>query len=193
MIDGNGRNDGKHIVKSKARNGAKNRPRGQAKSWARGEARDTVKNDAKKAQPAPISKDQARELGRTFLDVAHALGTYRFESWNDMTAADRKKVEDEEWDLLTYSSRLTTKAVGVVLDDLQGDLATIAAGAAQATKVIGTIQNVKAILTLAAAFGALGGAIASGNAVAIASAASAAAAAALTAVTLKSAKGEGQA
>jgi hypothetical protein len=166
MSDG----DGKSIVKSKARSEAKNR--------------------ARKAQAGPISKDQARELGKAFLDVAHALGTYRFESWNDMTEADRKKVEDEEWDLLTFSSSLTTKAVGVVLDDLQGDLATIAAGAAQATKVIGTIQNVKAILKLAAAFVALGGAIVSGNAVAIASAASAAAAAAVTAVTLKSAKGD---
>lgn len=122
----------------------------------------------------PISKDQARELGRAFLDVAHALGTYRFDNWNDLTPADRKRIEDEEWDLLTYSSSLTTKAVGVVLEDLKGDLAAIAAGAAQATKVIGTIQEVKAALKIAAAFVALGGAIVSGNAVAITTAAAAA-------------------
>ena len=122
----------------------------------------------------PISKDQARELGRAFLDVAHALGTYRFDNWNDLTPADRKRIEDEEWDLLTYSSSLTTKAVGVVLEDLKGNLAAIAAGAAQATKVIGTIQDVKAALKIAAAFVTLGGAIVSGNAVAIATAAVAA-------------------
>jgi len=122
----------------------------------------------------PISKEQARQLGRAFLDVAHTLGTYRFESWNDLTAADRKRIEDEEWDLLTYSSSLTTKAVGVVLEDLKGNLAAIAAGAAQATKVIGTIQEVKAALKIAAAFVALGGAIVSGNAVAITTAAAAA-------------------
>lgn len=122
----------------------------------------------------PISKDQARELGRAFLDVAHALGTYRFDNWNDLTPADRKRIEDEEWDLLTYSSSLTTKAVGVVLEDLKGNLAAIAAGAAQATKVIGTIQEVKAALKIAAAFVALGGAIVSGNAVAITTAAAAA-------------------
>ena len=148
------------------------------------------KSRAKKAQAGPISKDQARELGRAFLDMAHALGTYRFDSWNDMTAADRKRVEDEEWDLLTCSSSLTTTAAGVVLDDLRGDLATIADGAARATKVIGTIQNVKAILKLAAAFVALGGAIVSGSAVAITSTAAAAAAAAVTAVTPGSAKHE---
>ncbi|HEX7579842.1 MAG TPA: hypothetical protein VF580_07565 [Thermoanaerobaculia bacterium] len=122
----------------------------------------------------PISKDQARELGRAFLDVAHALGTYRFDNWNDLTPADRKIIEDEEWDLLTYSSSLTTKAVGVVLEDLKGNLAAIAAGAAQATKVIGTIQEVKAALKIAAAFVALGGAIVSGNAVAITTVAAAA-------------------
>jgi hypothetical protein len=163
---------------------------GDGKSIVKSKARSEVKKRARKAQAGPISKDQAREVGKAFLDVAHALGTYRFESWNDMTAADRKKVEDEEWDLLTFSSSVTTKAVGVILDDLQGDLATIAAGAAQATKVIGTIQNVKAILKLAAAFAALGGAIVSGSAVAIASAGSAAAAAVMTAVTLKPAKGD---
>ena len=122
----------------------------------------------------PISKEQARELGRAFLDVAHTLGTYRFESWNDLTAADRKRIEDEEWDILTYSSSLTTKAVGVVLDNLKGDLAAIAAGAVQATKVIGTIHDVKVALKIAAAFVTLGGAIVSGNAVAITTAAAAA-------------------
>lgn len=125
----------------------------------------------------PISKEQARELGRAFLDVAHALGTYRFENWSDLTPADRKRIEGEEWDLLTYSSSLTTKAVGVVLDDLKADLALIAAGAAQATKVIGTIRDVKAALKIAAAFVTLGGAIVSGNAVAIATSATAAVAA----------------
>jgi|GEM_PF-1431203 len=134
----------------------------------------------------PISKEQARELGRAFLDVAHTLGTYRFESWNDLTAADRKRIEDEEWDILTYSSSLTTKAVGVVLDNLKGDLAAIAGGAAQATKVIGTIHDVKVVLKIAAAFVTLGGAIVSGNAVAIATAAAAAVAAT---GALKAAKG----
>ena len=163
---------------------------GKGKKKVKNGAKNGTRNGVKRTLSGPISKDQARDMGRAFLDVAHALGTYRFESWNDMTAADRKRIEDEEWDLLTYSSSLTTKAVGVVLDDLQGDLATITAGAARATKVIGTIQNVKAILKLAAVFAALGGAIVSGSAVAITSAASAAAAAVVTAVTLKSAKGD---
>ena len=134
----------------------------------------------------PISKEQARELGRAFLDVAHALGNYRFDNWNDLKAADRKRIEDEQWDLLTYSSSLTTKAVGVVLDNLKGDLAAIAAGAVQATKVIGTIHDVKVALKIAAAFVTLGGAIVSGNAVAIATAAAAAVAAT---GALKAAKG----
>ena len=154
-----------------------------------GKRKTDRKNGAEAIQAGPISKDQARELGRAFLDVAHALGTYRFDCWNDMTAADRKRIEDEEWDLLTFSSSLTTKAVGVVLDDLEGGLATIAAGADRATKVIGTIQNVKAILKLTAAFTALGGAIVSGSAVAITAAIAAAAAAAAAAVTLESPKG----
>src|ERR1035437_9645281 len=143
--------------------------------------------DSKKDGGAmPISKEQARELGRAFLDVAHTLGTYRFESWNDLTAADRKRIEDEEWDILTYSSSLTTKAVGIVLDDLKGNLGAIAGGAAQATKVIGTIHDVNVVLKIAAAFVTLGGAIVSGNAVAIATAAAAAVAAT---GALKAAKG----
>ena len=140
-----------------------------------GKCKNDGKNAAKAMQAGPISKDQARELGRVFLDVAHALATYRFDCWNDMTASDRKRIEEEEWNLLRSSSSLGTAAVGVILDQLGADLPAIVSGAGQAGKVVETLRDVKAVVKIGAAFAALGGAIASGNPVAIAAAAAAAA------------------
>ena len=122
----------------------------------------------------PISKDQAREIAKGFLDASHELGTYRFAHWAELTAAERQRIEDAEWDLLNYSSSLVTSAVGIVLADMQNDLKAITGATALAREAIAKIKAVKDILTVSAAFIALGGAIASGHPGAISDAAKAA-------------------
>ena len=119
----------------------------------------------------PISKDQAREIARGFLETSHELGTYRFAHWAELSAPERREIEDAEWDLLNCSSSFTTSAVGIVLDDLRNDLKTITDATTQARDAIARIKEVKNILTVAASFIALGGAIASGHPGAIADAA----------------------
>jgi len=72
--------------------------------------------------------------------------------------------------LLNYSNEFITTAAGLVLGDIQEDLKAISAATAQAKKVISTINAVKDVMTVSASAILFGGAIASGNYIAIASA-----------------------
>lgn len=119
----------------------------------------------------PISKDQARELAKTFRDLSNQLGDFRFKNWTSLSTGQRQSIEDAEWTLLNYSSDFITTAVGIALNDMQADLKAISDATAKAKKVIATIDTVKDILKVTAALIVLGGAVASQNPSSIASAA----------------------
>jgi len=119
----------------------------------------------------PISKDEARELAKTFRDLSNQLGDFRFKNWSNLSAAQRQKIEDTEWTLLNYSSDFITTAVGIALDDLEADLKAIFDAMGKAKKVIATIDTVKDVLKVTACVIALGGAITSKRPSAIVSAA----------------------
>lgn len=107
----------------------------------------------------PVSKDQARELAKSFRDFSVALGDYRFANWGSLTAAQRQKLEDLEWTLLNTSSDLVTTAVGLALDDVQADLEALTRATSRARAALKTVQDVKNVLSIAAGVLALGGAI----------------------------------
>ena len=119
----------------------------------------------------PISKEQARELAKTFRDLSNQLGDFRFTNWGTLSPAQRQRIEDAEWTLLNYSSDFVTTAVGIALNDMLADLQALSDATTKAKEVIATIETVKDILKVTATLIALGGAIASQNPSAIASAA----------------------
>lgn len=119
----------------------------------------------------PISKDQARDIAKEFLDLSHELGTYRFANWANLTPSQRRQIEDAEWDLLNYSGSFVTTAVGIALDDMDNDLKTISQATSRAKKAVATIKTVKSVINVATAIVVLGGAIASQNPTTILSAA----------------------
>jgi len=119
----------------------------------------------------PISKNQARELAKTFRDLSNQLGDFRFENWSSLSTSQRQSIEDAEWTVLNYSSDFITTAVGIALNDMQADLKAISDATSKAKKAIAIIETVKDILKVTAALIVLGGAIASQNPSAIASAA----------------------
>lgn len=111
----------------------------------------------------PVSKDQAREIAKEFLELSHRLGTYRFTNWAKLTPSQRRQIEDAEWDLLNYSGTFVTTAVGIALADMDNDLRTITQATSRAKKAVATTETVKGVINVAAALVVLGGAIASQN------------------------------
>lgn len=118
----------------------------------------------------PITKEQARDLARTFWELSHALGQYRFANWDALGADQRKSIEDLEWSLENMSSDMTTHAVDIVLDDIDSKVQAIGAATDKAKTVVADIHAVGKILTVATKALALGGALISHDPAAIASA-----------------------
>lgn len=119
----------------------------------------------------PVTPSQARDLARKFLELSHTLGQYRFAHWDDLEPGQRKEIEDLEWSLQNMSSDMTTMAVGIVLDDIGGDLKALQDASEKARTALADLHAVANLLTIAAKTVALGGAIVSRNPSAIASAA----------------------
>jgi hypothetical protein len=122
----------------------------------------------------PLTKEQARAMAEGFLEASRALGTYRFDHWADLAPAERRRLEDAEWELLNHANAFVTAAVGLALQDMERDLKTIAEATGTAREAIGKINAVKNVLTIASALLTLCGAIASHDPGAIADAAKAA-------------------
>ena len=118
-----------------------------------------------------VTKDQARELAIAFREISVLLGDLRFANWGSLTAAQRRDLEDAEWTLLNYSSDFVTTAVGIALEELDADLKAIKDATKKAKTVVKKIETVKDVLTVVSGLVVLGGAIASKNPGAIASAA----------------------
>lgn len=61
-------------------------------------------------------------------------GDYRFAHWDELSAAERKRLEELQWTLMNYSSDFTAQALSLVVDDLQGTLSKIRGATAQAPR-----------------------------------------------------------
>ncbi len=119
----------------------------------------------------PITKQIARDLARAFHELSHTLGEYRFARWDDLSAEERRSIEDLEWSLQNMSSDMITVAVGAVLDDLDGPVKAVQAAADAAKEAIADVHAVGKVLVFATKALALGGAFVSHDPSAIANAA----------------------
>ncbi len=121
-----------------------------------------------------VDAEQSRTIARLYAELAATLSEYRFGHWTELTKQQRAELESHEWTLLTYSSNMTTHAVRLSVANVADAVTDIT----RATKLLAAagrrIADVKRGLALASAAVTLGGAIASGNAIAIAAAVSSA-------------------
>jgi hypothetical protein len=114
--------------------------------------------------------DEARTLASNFRNISVALGDYRFSNWDNITPAQRRSIEDAEWTLLTLSSDMTTRAVGLELSAAEGSFEQIIKLAEEAAKCVQRIKNTKLVLELSSQALVLAGAISTGEPTAIAKA-----------------------
>jgi hypothetical protein len=116
---------------------------------------------------ASISKTEAIEIAEAFHKASVGVGEFRFAHWGDISAAERKKLEDLQWTLLNSSNDFVTTAVGIALADLAATLDQLKKATAKAQRVIDTITTVNEVLEVAASFVVLAGAITARDPVAI--------------------------
>jgi hypothetical protein len=114
-----------------------------------------------------LNGEQSRAVAKLYSGLATSLRDYRFDHWTELTKAQRAEIESHEWTLLTISSNMTTHAIQLAVADVAGAVAGIMRATRRLAASARRIATVKRALALATAAIALGGAIASGHALAI--------------------------
>ncbi|GAB3769659.1 hypothetical protein GCM10028818_06070 [Spirosoma horti] len=114
-----------------------------------------------------LTADQARTLARSYFDLAQALGEYRFDKFDALTASKRKKIEEFERALLDSSTAFTSLAMSISLADLEPVLARVGEVTTTMKDNINELQKVDRVLKIAGSAVQLAGAILTGNPTAI--------------------------
>ncbi len=109
-------------------------------------------------------------MAQQFHDLATAVGDFRFDRWDELAKSERDRLKDMQFMLLNNSTHFITELVGVILDDVQGDLEALQKVTANAEKALENIADVKKAIEIAAELVKLGAAVASENPAAITSA-----------------------
>ena len=96
-----------------------------------------------------VTANQAFELSKSFRDLSVEVGNYRFKKWKKLTPSQRRDLEDLEWSLLNSASDMTTKAVGLVLDQSEISFKSLQGSVTKAKKAIKRLNLVKKVLKVA--------------------------------------------
>lgn len=106
-----------------------------------------------------LTSDDALELSRQFRELANDLSNYRFSNWQNLTPTQKRDLEDEEWSLLNAASDMTTKAIGLALDESDMNFQTVKRSVGKAKKAIKKLEKVGDVIRVATASVGLAAAI----------------------------------
>jgi hypothetical protein len=106
-----------------------------------------------------ITAAQALQLAKDYNESADAIGDFRLENWDKLSAEDRLVLGNTGRTLLDHSQDLVTYAVGKILDNTQASLDDIRKATADANQTIKTINDIKKVISIGAALVSLAVAI----------------------------------
>lgn len=119
-----------------------------------------------------LNSQQAFEIAQGFHNLAILAGKYRFDNWNQMTPNQRKSLEDFEYTLSNYSSDFNYQSIVLLVksSEVQSAVSQITKTTKIMERAISNLKTINDVLGVLATAFTLGGAIISGNPVAIAKA-----------------------
>ncbi|MGD9853254.1 MAG: hypothetical protein AB7T38_18560 [Nitrospirales bacterium] len=107
----------------------------------------------------PLTSADALELSKQFRELANDLGNYRFSNWQNLTPTQKRDLEDEEWSLLNAASDMTTKAIGLALEESDTNFQSVKSSVGKAKKAIKKLEKVGEVIKVATASVGLAAAI----------------------------------
>ena len=110
-----------------------------------------------------LTADQARDLAKSYFDLAKSLGEYRFDNFDELSSAKRKKIEEFERVLLNSSTTFTTMSLNIALTDLTPVLERVGDITKKMQTSINHLQKIDKVIKVAGSAVQLAGAILSGN------------------------------
>lgn len=116
-----------------------------------------------KATTTKLTGADALALARVFREASTALGDYLYANWANILPSDRDKLRSLEVTLLNLATDLVTQAVGIVLDQEQGNLKALSDAANSAKSALEKINSAKNAIKITTALIVLAAAIPTGN------------------------------
>ncbi|HVF39751.1 MAG TPA: hypothetical protein VM939_07615 [Gemmatimonadaceae bacterium] len=117
-----------------------------------------------------LTASDARDISRSFHDLAVSIGRYRFDNWSKLSPSERTDLESREWTLLNDSSDMTSRAIILQVDDMKSALEGIKAATKRLNKTAKSFRDFRSAISVASKAISLGAAIMTGNPIAIAEA-----------------------
>lgn len=97
-----------------------------------------------------LTDDDARAIADDLLDAAKDIDKYLDDNWGSMSRVEYETLSESASTLLRISSKMTTLAVGLSIEDMADDSAELKATIAQARKSLAKLKAVgKAIRVVA--------------------------------------------
>ena len=109
----------------------------------------------------PLTSHDAFELSKQFRALSIHLGNYRFANWENLTPTQRRDIEDEEWSLLNSSSDMTTRAVGLALEESEVSFQTLKRSVRKAKSAVKKLEKFSKVIKVATAAVGLAAAVVS--------------------------------
>ena len=110
-----------------------------------------------------LTADQVFQLARSFNVFARELDEYRFNEWDNLTAAQRQNIEDNARLIRNFSSNFNGLSLKMELDELQGTLDKITKASAGMQKTLKRLATLAKVLNVAAMIISLGTAVVTAN------------------------------
>lgn len=108
---------------------------------------------------ATLTSQQTNELANYFLAMAEAVGDYRYQNFDSLSAQENKEIKDSLEFIRKCANELFTLSATLVMDDAQNSLSAIKEVTNQMKSTYKTLQDVQKAINMAASIVTLGKAI----------------------------------
>ena len=96
-----------------------------------------------------LTSEQVNELADYFLAMAQALGDYRQQNFDHLLEPKNQEIKDLQAAIRKYADDLYTLSASLVLDDVQGSLATIGDITNQIKSTYAELKDVQKAINIA--------------------------------------------
>lgn len=93
-----------------------------------------------------LTSEQVKQLADNFMQMANALGDYRYNNVDSLTEAENLRIKKIHNQQLTHTTELYTKSAVLVLEDIQNALNKIETITKESQELYKKLTNVQTIL-----------------------------------------------
>lgn len=95
-----------------------------------------------------LTKTQARRLAKLFTDFSAEISKYRYDAWEKLSAVQRQKLLDTEYNLMSEAGKISALAGVLTLEEAQGAVDDIDDAVGRAETFLKKVEEFKTGLAI---------------------------------------------